>query len=198
MYKGFVQLAIRSGEYEDMNCSEVYADELVSYNPITGEVKFVDDFSQTTLRESNDPKKRDYIVGYYAWFKLVKGFKHGLYMTKAQVEEHAMKYSRSYQYDIRSGKNSSRWSQDFDAMAKKTVIKQLLSKWGILSIDMQRAISDDQKVYDKDGNAMYLDNPSVKEPSEEAVVDVFAEAVPEGGDSDTFVDADTEGTLPWD
>ena len=76
MYKGFVQLAIRTGQYEKMNCSEVYEDELRSYNPITGECEFVTDFSQTHQRENGETDK---IVGYYAWFRLVSGFTKELY-----------------------------------------------------------------------------------------------------------------------
>ena len=159
MYRGLIQLAIRSGEYSDINCEVVYEDELKGYNPITGEVSFTDDFGTTTQRSEGDPSK---VVGYYAWFRLARGFTHGIYLTKKQVDNHARKYSQSYQQDIRKGWTSSRWTQDFDAMAKKTVLKQLLSKWGILSIDtqMQRAIEDDQKVYDANGNGEYLDNPT--------------------------------------
>jgi recombination protein RecT len=79
-------------------------------------------------------------------------------MSKSDVDNHAQKYSASYRYDIKNNKQSSRWSTDFDAMAKKTVIKLLLSKWGILSVEMQRAIQDDQKVYDDNDKEMYGDN----------------------------------------
>lgn len=85
-------------------------------------------------------------------------------MSKAAVDNHAKKYSLAYRYDIKEGKKSSKWTTDFEAMALKTVIKLLLSKWGILSVDMQRAIQDDQKVYDEDGNGVYGDNqPDVVE-----------------------------------
>ena len=211
MYKGYIQLAIRSGEYADMNVAEVYADELHGYNPITGEVYFVDDFSRTTMRAQGDPSN---VVGYYAWFRLNKGFSHALYMTRQDVDNHARRYSEAYKWDLAKGWTSSRWSQDFDAMAKKTAIKLLLSKWGILSIDMQRAIADDQKVYDADGNGLYADNPEAEQPEE--VVDVFAEddqrqTLPEQPeepatqmeeqqsldmDEDGFMDDD--GKLPWD
>lgn len=161
MYKGYIQLAIRSGEYEKMNCAEVYADELVSYNPITGECRFVDDFSACKFRNEG---KTDKIIGYYAWFRLRSGFTKELYMSKAEINNHAQKYSQSYRYDINDGKQSSRWSTDFDAMAKKTVIKLLLSKWGILSVEMQKAIEDDQKVYEVDSTEQYSDNqPDVTE-----------------------------------
>ena len=155
MYKGFIQLAIRSGEYEKMNCSEVYEDELVSYNPITGECKFVSDFSRCSQRAKGEVDK---IIGYYAWFRLRHGFEKELYMSRVEIDNHARKYSQAYRYDINDGKQSSRWSTDFDAMAKKTVIKLLLSHWGILSIDMQRAIQDDQKTFSVSGDQSYGDN----------------------------------------
>ena len=155
MYKGFVQLAIRSHEYQKMNCSEVYEDELVGYNPITGECQFVNDFAQCSQRAKGEFGK---IVGYYAWFRLLSGYTAELYMSRAEVEYHARKYSKSYQNDLRFGRQTSLWSSNFDAMARKTVLKQLLSRWGILSIDVQRAIQDDQKVYDASGESSYADS----------------------------------------
>ena len=155
MYKGFIQLAIRSGYYEKMNYAVVYEDELVSYNPITGEIVFVTDFSECTQR---DEGKADKIVGYYAWFRLKTGYSHELYMSTKAVENHAKKYSQAYRSDLNKGKKNSKWTTDFEAMALKTVIKLLLSKWGILSIDMQRAIQDDQKTFDEEGEASYGDN----------------------------------------
>ncbi len=155
MYKGFIQLAIRSGYYEKMNYAVVYEDELLSYNPITGEVEFVRDFSKCTQRMNGEEDK---VVGYYAWFRLLTGFSKELYMSKAEVENHARTYSSSYRYDLEKGKKSSNWTTNFKAMALKTVIKLLLSKWGILSVDMQRAIQDDQKTFDENGEEMYGDN----------------------------------------
>ena len=174
MYKGFIQLAIRTGQYEKMNCSEVYEDEILSYNPITGECEFVTDFTQTHQRENGETDK---IVGYYGWFRLCTGFTKELYMSKGEVTNHAKKYSQSYRYDLNDNKTDSKWSTDFDAMAKKTVIKMLLSKWGILSVEMQRAITDDQKTFDEDGNGDYGDNqPDVIEAE-----DPFAQIEDKGG-----------------
>lgn len=155
MYKGFIQLAIRTGEYEKMNCSAVYEDELKSYNPITGECEFVTDFANCTQRNNGE---NDKIVGYYAWFKLRSGFTKELYMSKSEVLNHAKTYSQAYRYDLNENKQSSKWTTDFDAMAKKTVIKLLLSKWGVLSVEMQKAITDDQKVFDENGEGSYGDN----------------------------------------
>ena len=178
MYKGFVQLAIRSGAYENMNVAEVYEDELVSYNPISGELELVKDFSECTQRSNSDKNK---IVGYCAWFRLLSGFKKELYMTRKECENHALQYSASYKNDTQRGWNSSKWSTDFDAMAKKTVLKLLLSRWGVLNIEMQNAITDDQKVYTQIDEAEYVDNDSndVQDPfaniedkeTEEAVTD---------------------------
>ena len=159
MYKGFVQLAIRSGAYKNMHVSEVYEDEIETYNPITGELEFI----KTAVKDGFRAKgNTDKIVGYYAMFKLLTGFQKEIYMTAEEVTNHAKKYSASYKQDLNKGWKSSRWTLDFDAMAKKTVLKLLLSKWGILSIDMQRAIQDDQKVYDDGGNSNYSDKPDSK------------------------------------
>lgn len=171
MYKGFVQLAIRSGQYKNMNVSEVYADEILEYNPITGELKLVSDFSKCEQRKNGETDK---ISGYYAWFKLVTGFKKELYMTTDECRSHAQQYSASYKNDLSKGWASSKWTTDFDSMSKKTVLKLLLSRWGVLSIDMQRAIQDDQKVFDEQGNESYLDN----EPEKIDAIDPFNETDP--------------------
>jgi recombination protein RecT len=169
MYKGFVQLAVRSGAYENMNVSEVYEDELIDYNPITGELQFTKIFSTCKQRKEG---KKDKVVGYYAWFKLLTGFKKELFMNVDEVRNHAMTYSSSYKKDLEKNWTSSKWSTDFEAMAKKTVLKLLLSRWGILTIDMQRAIQDDQKVYDSDGTDTYTDNPDTQPNND--VIDPFA------------------------
>ena len=174
MYKGFIQLAIRSGYYRRMNYSVVYEDELVSYNPIYGEIEFAKDFGNLTDRKSGDRTK---IAGYFAWFELNTGYRQELYMTVKDVENHATKYSQAYRYDKNYGKEGSKWTTDFDAMALKTVIKLLLSKWGILSVEMQRAMEDDQKIFDENGNAEYTDNPSGPVQDIDEPIDVFSEDV---------------------
>ena len=155
MYKGYIQLAIRTGAYEKMNCAEVYGDELEMYNPITGECIFTVDFSSCKDRKSNDLNK---VVGYYAWFRLKSGFVKELYMSKAEITEHAKKYSSAYRTDLYEKTRTSQWSINFDTMAKKTVLKLLLSRWGVLSVNMQRAIEADQKTFDANGNGSYGDN----------------------------------------
>lgn len=150
-WKGFVQLAIRTGQYKTMNASEVYDGELVSYNRITGEV----------LIDPNG-KKSDTVIGYVSFFKLVNGFEKYLYMTTEQVRKHGQTYSKSF------SSPNGRWQVDFDSMAKKTVVKMLLGKWGILSVDLRRAIVADQsspndldtaEAIDVEGEVVYPDNP---------------------------------------
>lgn len=128
-WKGFVQLAIRTGQYKTMNAAEVYEGELRSWNRITGEIDI-----DLTGRKSNKA------VGYVAFFRLVNGFEKYVYMTREEVEEHARRYSKSY------SNKAGQWSQNFNVMALKTVLKLLLSKYGILSVDMQRALAVDQAV----------------------------------------------------
>ena len=109
-------------------------------------------------------------------------------MSKNEVLNHAKKYSQSFRYDLNDNKQSSKWSTDFDAMAKKTVIKMLLSKWGILSVEMQRAITDDQKTFDEDGNGEYGDNqPDVIEAE-----DPFAQIEDKGGEPEGNTDEPEE------
>jgi recombination protein RecT len=135
-YKGFIQLALRTAQYKNINASEVYDGELVKHDRITGDVEL-----DTTK------KKSDRVIGYVAYFKLINGFEKMLYLTKEQLQAHGSKYSKSY------SSKYGRWQLDFDSMALKTVIKLLLSKYGILSVDMQTAITVDQSII-KDADTM--------------------------------------------
>jgi recombination protein RecT len=128
-YKGFIQLALRTAQYKTINASEIYEGELIKHDRITGDVEL-----------DTNKKKSNKVIGYVAYFKLLNGFEKMLYMTREQLESHGGKYSKSY------ANKYGRWQQDFDSMALKTVIKLLLSKYGILSVDMQTAIITDQSV----------------------------------------------------
>jgi len=142
-WRGFVQLGMRSGQYRTLNVCEVYEGELVEGNRFTGEMHF-------------DEKKRtsDKIIGYVAYFKLLNGFEKYLYMTEEQVTAHGKKYSKSY-----DNKNSM-WQKDSGPMKLKTVLKMLISKFGILSIEMQTAVQLDQAIMkNMDGGYEYADNP---------------------------------------
>lgn len=143
-YKGFVQLAMRTGMYKTINATHVYEGEIESFNRITGEVKF-----------SETGATSDKIVGYIAYFKLLNGFEKYEYWPIERVIEHAKRFSQSY------GSNYSPWKTDFDAMAIKTVLKHLLSRYGVLSIEMQTAVKADQAVVHEtdDGEQYeYVDN----------------------------------------
>lgn len=122
-YKGYVQLALRTGQYKSINVIEVHEGELISWNPLTEEL--IIDFEK---------KKSDAVIGYAGYFELINGFKKSTYWTKEQIIKHKNKFSRS----------DFGWKNDFDAMAKKTVLRNMLSKWGILSIEMQNAYVADQ------------------------------------------------------
>jgi recombination protein RecT len=151
MYKGFIQLGLRTGQYKLMNAAEIYEGELVSRNRVTGEI--VLDF---------DAKKSDKVVGYCAYFQLINGFEKYLYMTVEEIEKHAKKYSQTYRSTKDFIREKSKWTTDFHAMALKTVIKLLLSKYGILSVDMQTAVQADQSVVTEnetgDFDFSYADN----------------------------------------
>lgn len=150
-WKGLVQLAIRSGQYKNIVVSEIKEGE-ADYNPITEEID---------LHPIMDPAERENAktIGYYAMFELMNGFKKQLYAPIERIQAHARKYSRGYKYDLDNNKKSSPWSTNFDAMAKKTMIRQLIGKWGIMSVEMQQAFVSDQGVIDADGTVRYVDNP---------------------------------------
>lgn len=161
-YRGMLQLAMRSGQYKSMNVTDIREGELVSYNPIEDVYEF---------KAETDITKREKlpIIGYYAFFEMVNGFKKGVYWTKEQVDAHAKRYSASY----RNGWSSSLWKTDFDAMAKKTLLRQLISKWGIMSVDMETAYSSDQAVI-RDGVPDYVDNiPDEPIPAVDVMADVI-------------------------
>lgn len=163
-YKGFIQLAIRSGRYRTINVTEIKAGELKDFDLLAGELKF----------EALPAREKLPTVGYAAFIRLTNGFEKTIYMTKEEVEVHAYEYSQTYKADKDKGWTSSQWSKNFDAMARKTVLKRLLSGFGILSVEMQQAITADQAVFNSpDGAPRYADNDA-------RVEDVVAEEVPAG------------------
>lgn len=149
-YKGFIQLAQRSGYYKTINASDVREGELKLRDRLTGEIDF-------TWIEDEGERNNKSVIGYVGFFELLNGFTKSLYMTVDQIERHAMKYSKSYSYDKERSKNSSKWTTDFDVMALKTVTKLLVSKYGPLSTQLQEAIEKDQAVISDEG-ITYIDN----------------------------------------
>lgn len=126
-YKGYVQLALRSGQYKNMNAIPVYDGELISYNRLTEELVF--DFTK---------RKSDEVIGYAGYFELLNGFTKTVYWSKEKILEHAGKFSKSFQCQ------SDIWQNEFDAMACKTVLKSILTKYGVLSVEMQKAVTSDK------------------------------------------------------
>lgn len=176
--KGFVQLAHRTGRYVALHAGKVYEGEIVGFNPVTGE-------------PVQGEKLSDEVVGYIAYMKLINGFEKTFYMSVEEIESHAVKFSQSYSYDKRSGKKSSPWSTNFDAMASKTVLKKLLTTWGVLSSDMASAIQADQSVVDKN-TFTYVDNGNGIQNRAEIYADDI-QCDPETGEV-IEVNADSEDT----
>lgn len=162
--KGFIQMAIRTGKYRTINVTEIKEGELKDFDLLAGEMRFEARQSRETLPT----------VGYAAFIRLTNGFEKTLYMTKGEVEAHAYEYSQTYKADKDKGWTSSQWSKHFDAMARKTVLKRLLSGFGILSVEMQQAIASDQAVFSaQDGAPQYVDNDA-------RIEDVVVDEVPAG------------------
>lgn len=141
-YKGFIQLAQRSGLFKTISVTEVYEGQLIEENPLTG---FAFDFTKKTSNK---------IIGYASYFELLNGFQKTMYMTKEMAEAHGKKYSQTYKQGF------GLWKTDFDTMAMKTVMKLLLSKYAPLSIEMQRAVVADQAVINdiETQDIEYVDN----------------------------------------
>jgi len=162
-FKGYVQLAQRTGKYKTINTGVVYEGQFIERNGLTGELKF-----------DWDAKTSDTIVGYTAYFSLMNGFEKAIFWTKEDVEKHAMRYSQAY----KAGRDTP-WKSDFDLMAQKTLLKNILSKWGILSIEMESALKYDQATVEDIDNDEF-NYPDNVEDADAVVVDDFTE-----GEKDT-------------
>ena len=153
-WKGLVQLALRTGQYKCLHAGKIYEGEIRGLEPLTGEPIIGEKIS-------------DEIAGYVAHFELINGFSKSLYMTVDEIKNHARTYSQSY------GSASSPWTKHFDSMASKTVLKLLLSRWGVLSAEMATAIQADQSVVDKtsftypDNGGGTVDRDTIEVPFEE-------------------------------
>jgi recombination protein RecT len=174
-WKGYVQLAERSGQYRKIVASEVKDGELAEYNPITEE------FELTPITDDIARQKAK-VIGYYAMFELNNGFRKELYWSKEKMEAHAKQYSSGYRNDINKRTSYTFWSKDFDSMAKKTMLRQLISKWGIMSIQMQKAYQGDQAVIREDGSYDYVDN----QQTAQEIIDVSQEEIKENANTIPF------------
>jgi recombination protein RecT len=153
-YKGFIQLAQRSGQFKSISAAPIYEGQLIEENPLTG---FVFDFTK---------KKSETVIGYAAYFRLINGFEKTLYMSAGQVNAHGKKYSQTFK------KGFGLWKDDFEAMAIKTVLKSVLAKFAPMSIEMQKAVIYDQGIINdvETEDISYSDN-------EDTVIDKAAERV---------------------
>jgi recombination protein RecT len=156
-YKGLIQLAMRTGEYRYLNADVVYEGELKSYDKLTGHM------------DLNGERKSDKVVGYFAYLELLNGFTKAVYWTKEQVIEHAKRFSKSYSSQY------SPWQTDFDSMALKTVLRNLITKWGVMSIEMVSAVDRD---IESDAQMEIAENANSEVLDIDDVVDVEFEDVP--------------------
>ena len=176
-YKGYIQLAIRSGQYKKLNVIAIKEGELIRYDPLNEEI-------EVKLIENEEERENAATIGYYAMFEYTNGFKKTMYWSKKKMIAHADKYSAAFSAngttvktkygekkkvsyaDYQSGNYdqkdswmySSFWYKDFDGMAYKTMLRQLISKWGIMSIDMMSALDSDMAVIHDDGTKEYVEN----------------------------------------
>lgn len=177
-YKGYIQLAIRSGQYRKINVLEIKEGELISFDPLS-ETLEIDFIKNDIQREQSKP------IGYYVSFELINGFRKALYWSYEKMLNHADKYSQAFSSkkyaELLEGKipesdlwkYSSFWYKNFDEMAKKTMLRQIISKWGVMSIELQTAFKNDTGVIQEDNTVDYVDENIT------GFVDVQAETEPE-------------------
>jgi len=181
-YKGYIQLAIRSGQYKKLNVLAIKEGELIRFDPLAEEI-------EVRLIEDEEQREQAKTIGYYAMFEYTNGFKKAMYWSKNKMLAHADRYSQAFSKeattvhtkygdkekasfaDFEAGNYnhkdewmySSFWYKDFDGMAYKTMLRQLISKWGVMSIDMVNAMDADMAVIKEDGTREYVDNQSEEE-----------------------------------
>ena len=148
-YKGYVQLALRSGYYKSLNVFSIKAGELKKWNPLTEELDI-------EMIEDEEAREKTATIGYVASFEYLNGFRKTIYWSKAKMEAHALRYSKGYA----AKKGYTFWEKEFDAMAYKTMLRQLISKWGIMSIELQTAFEQDVIVEDPE-NYLQAEAPAI-------------------------------------
>lgn len=191
-YKGYIELAVRSGQYKHINALPIKEGELVFYDPFNDEIQ---------LKAIQDPDERENAktIGYYAMFEYLNGFRKVLYWSKKQMIRHADRYSPAFSAKATGGKYpkvsfadyeagrydkndewlySSFWYKDFDGMACKTMLRQLISKWGIMSADMQQAFTFDDKVASVSDGVFIAEQPEKEQPEEEPQEEVTKQEPP--------------------
>ncbi|MBO0427338.1 MULTISPECIES: recombinase RecT [unclassified Enterococcus] len=172
-YKGYIQLAQRSGQYKALNALAIYEGQLIDWNPLTEEFTF--DYKG---------KVSDEVIGYVGFFELLNGFKKTVYWTKQEIESHRIKNSKNKDKEKLSGA----WVDNYDSMAIKTVLRNLLSKWGLLSVEMQTAITSDEKVFRVDEDSDLIEETDLSEMEPLPQERKEAERVEDTGSNDTLFD----------
>ena len=160
-YKGFIQLAMRSGQFKTINVRDVREGEIVGEDFVSGELQF---------KKLETDREKVKIIGYVAYFRLINGFEKMSYWTISEIENHGKKFSQTFK------KGFGLWKDEFDAMARKTVVKLLLSKYAPLSVEMQGAIISDQSIIDDKGEE-YIDNQKDNSEQNEKVAAIFNAAL---------------------
>lgn len=184
-YKGYLQLAIRSGQYKKINVLAIKEGELVHYDPLNEDL-------EVNLIQDELTREKSKTIGYYAMFELVNGFRKTMYWSKEKMEAHAIKYSMGY----KAKKGYTFWEKDFDGMAYKTMLRQLISKWGIMSIELQTAFESDYTMKDKDGNVQYVDNDAEELVVPNVTEDVIVSEVQEEQKQAENTNVQTESEQP--
>lgn len=151
-YKGYIQLALRSGYYRKLNVIAVKEGELISYDPLNEEI-IVKIMPDELARESAKT------TGYYAFFEYLNGFRKCLYWSREKMEAHALRYSKGYA----AKKGYTFWEKDFDAMGFKTMLRQLISKWGVMSVELQQAFEADSAIDQDENGDFSLANDTLPE-----------------------------------
>ena len=180
-YKGYIQLAIRSGQYKKLNVLAIKEGELIRFNPLEEEI-------EVKLIEDEEERENAPTIGYYAMFEYTNGFKKAMYWSKKKMEAHALKYSKGYQ----AKKGYTFWEKDFDGMAYKTMLRQLISKWGIMSIEMASAMDSDMAVINEDGTKDYVEN----ETDVIDITEVASDVVQDQVEGQTSIEKDFPQYMP--
>ena len=170
-YKGVKQLALRSGSFATIpNATDVREGELISRNRLTGECKF-------NFIEDAEEREKKPVIGFVSYFKLLNGAESTFYMSNAEMEKHALRYSQTYRSTNPKVKAASKWTTDFNDMACKTVVKLNLSKNAPLSVEMQDALKADQSIMFERDKYEYLDNDQtdIDMAKAQAVAEKFAD-----------------------
>lgn len=152
-YKGYMQLAMRSGQYKDIGVIEVKEGEYIGRDTETGKPKF-------KFIENDEERDSKVVIGYLAYFELLNGFKKTLYWSSTKMKEHAFEYSQGYKSDVQKNTAYTFWSKNFQDMAFKTLLRQLISKWGIMSVELETAFAKDQAVIGENNAVEFIDNPN--------------------------------------